>query len=284
MSLRKFLLVVLLLFPFLALGGEMGNIPSKLTFEVYVSDKPTVMFQMFRPILDAAQEFISKELGQPIQIELLISADYEGTIEDLIRGKVDMARVGPASYVTIKEKEPGTSILAMELVGGKKEFDGYVITRKNSTIQTLADLKGKSFAFGDSFSTIGRYLPQALLVQAGIRSKDLKKMEYVDRHDKVATGVLNGDFDAGAIKEETFAKFESQGEGLRKVHTLKNVTKPWLAKKGLSSDLVAGMKKFLLQLKDPTMLKNLDNSSGFTLGSDADFEPIRRSMKISQGF
>lgn len=257
---------------------------SSLKFEVYVSDKPTVMFQMFRPILDQAEVFLSEKLKRPIKIELSIAPDYEQTIENLAEGRVDFGRVGPASYVVIKDKEPGLQMIAMELVKGKKEFEGYIICQKDSPLKSLVNLKGKSFAFGDHLSTIGRYLPQAALVKAGIRSKDLKKMEFLNRHDKVAMAVLNGDFDAGAVKSGTFTKFENNGVGLRQLTTLKNVTKPWIARKGLSSEVVTTLQQFLLQLKDTEVLKNLDDSSGFSAGSPEDYWPIREAIKTSQGF
>ena len=280
MAARKFGFFFFFLLPAVVWGQ---GAPQKIVFKVYSSDKPTVMYDQFRPILDQAQNFL-KSQGQDVQIDLAITPDYKQTIDDLVSGKADMGRVGPSSYVTIKDQVPDISIVAMELVDGKKEFDGFIITRKTSPVQSVKDLRGKSFAFGDPLSTLGRYLPQAVLVRAGIHAKDLAKFNFLDRHDKVAGAVLNGDFDAGSVKAQTFAKFEKQGEGLRMVATLKNVTKPWVARKGLSPQIIEGMRKFLLQLKDPVVLKTLDDSSGFTMGSDHDYAPIREAMNVASSF
>src|SRR5262249_1778309 len=149
--------------------------------------------------------------------------------KQLAQRGVDIARFGPASYVVTKEQAPGISIIAVEEVGEQTNFNGILFVRADSGITSIEQLKGKTFAFGDRSSTIGRFLPQVALVESGIHANDLKAYSYLDRHDKVVTAVLNGEYDAGAAKEATVAKYQNRAPGLRTLKILNNATKPWLA-------------------------------------------------------
>ncbi|MBI1848764.1 MAG: phosphate/phosphite/phosphonate ABC transporter substrate-binding protein [Planctomycetes bacterium] len=253
-------------------------------FGVYTSEKATEMYTTFAPILETAADFLSTTLKSRIDFEIEVGRNYDASIQDLAGGKVDFARFGPASYITAKSMEPGLQIVAMEVKDGQKTFDGVVVTKKSSPIQSLADLKGKTFAFGDKNSTIGRYLAQEALAKAGVHRKDLAKSEYIDRHDRVASAVLHAEFDAGAVKEDTYLKMKEKDEGLREIARLRNVTKPWLARRGLDPAIIEGLRAFLLQYKDQTALKRLEGMTGFAVGDDADFDSIRAAMSASELF
>ena len=97
----------------------------------------------------------------------------------------------------------------------------------DSKFETLKDLKGASFAFGNINSTIGRYLAQSELLKEGIDNNALSKSEYLGCHDKVFKAVELGDFDAGSLKESTFKKLNKDNQ-LRVLHRFENVTKPWV--------------------------------------------------------
>jgi len=116
-------------------------------------------------------------------------------------------RFGPASYIMAKDGDENIRLLVMEHKKNKKKFYGVFVVTKNSPINSINELKGKSFAFGNKNSTIGRYLSQAELVKAGIRSADLSKYDFLGRHDKVALAVAVGNYDAGVVKENTFKKY-----------------------------------------------------------------------------
>ena len=254
-----------------------------LKFGVYTADKPTAVVQQFRPVLDAISKGMSEELGESVKIKLQVAKTYEAGIQDLVDGKADFSRFGPASYIEAKQMNPGISILAIESVKGKKQFSGIICVAKDSPIKSVADLKGKRFAFGNERSTIGRYLSQQYLLKHGIKASDLAYYEYLDRHDKVGTAVAMGKFDAGALKESTFKKLVAKGEPLRVIASFPNVTKPWLARSGLSEDLKKALQKTLLNLKDPAALKKL-KKDGFLPGSDDDYNIIRSSMDNNDDF
>lgn len=254
-----------------------------LKFGVYVSDKPTEMVRKFRPVLDALEASMSGELGEPVHIKMHVAGDYEAGIEDLVTGAVDFARFGPASYVLAKERNPELRILSVESEKGTKVFYGIICVAEESPIRAVEDLRGKSFAFGDSRSTIGRYLSQDLLIRHGITAKDLAVYDYLGRHDKVGTAVARKQFDAGALKEGTFKKLVAKGVPIRAIASFPNVTKPWIARGGLAPKVFAALRAALLRMRDPAALKAL-KKDGFLEGSDDDYAVIREAMASNARF
>lgn len=253
-----------------------------LTFGVYQTDKATVMYKMFTPVLEAIQDDMSRQLNRPVDIALTIFKSYDDGIQALVDGKVDLVHVGPAPYILAKEKNPAIRLVAMEHEKGEKRFKGVVVVKSDSKIASLEDLRGKRFAFGDKNSTIGRYLVQAELVDHGVFGKDLAGFKYLERHDQVAGAVELGDFDAGSIKSSTFKKYADRGT-LRKLFDFDNVTKPVVARAGLDTAVFQAVQSALFATKDEAVFKEL-KISGFTATSDAEYDFVRDGMRKAARF
>ena len=142
---------------------------------------------------------------------------------------------------------------------------------------------GKSFAFGNELSTIGRYLAQSQLLDAGIKGDQLKRYDFLGRHDRVGTAVGNREFDAGALKLSTFNKLRKKNVAIREIYRFENVTKPWIARAGLDEKISSALAVALLNLDDVAALKAI-KKSGFLNGDDSDFDVIRKAMKKSEQF
>ena len=254
----------------------------ELTFGVYQTDKATTLYRQFTPTLEVLQERLELELGREVDIQLRIYKTYDEGIDALAEGSVDFVRFGPASYITAHARQPEVQLLAMEHKDGKKRFNGVIVVRADSDITRLSDLRGKRFAFGDPNSTIGRYLVQDLLVEAGIFAKDLGGSGYLGRHDKVALAVAIGDYDAGALKKSTLKAVDQQGR-LRVLTTFENVTKPWIARAGLETKAVRAISQALIGMQAGDALEAL-GVSGFLPTSDAEYAFVRRAMRGSREF
>jgi len=190
---------------------------------------------------------------------------------------VDFARLGAASYVIAKKSAPGLELLALENDGGDKYYQGVIFTRADSGVNSLADLKGKRFAFGDSHSTAGRYLSQYALLRAGVRAKDLADYQYLGRHDRVAEAVWRGDFAAGAVKEDVFLRMQKEGRAIRPLAWMKNVTGPWAAREGLTPRLVASLRNALLNISGPAVLAAI-GKQGFLPHAKGDLDLVTDAM------
>lgn len=254
-----------------------------LKFGVYATDSRTDVEKQFRPTLAVLEKGLTERLGEKVSIDLQISPTYEGGLDDLVQGRVDFTRLGPASYVLGKDQEPGLSILAIESVDGAKTFNGIICVALDSDIESVSQIKGKSFAFGDDQSTIGRYLSQLYLVEHGIHAANLSRFDYLGRHDKVGIAVGRGEYDAGALKQSTFNKLVKKGVPIRVLVTFPNVTKPWVGRAGIDARIEQALRASLLALDDANALKAL-KVDGMLPGSDEDFAAIRQSIKENDRF
>lgn len=269
------LLTGLLASSFSSLALAEGTI--RLNFGVYSSNKPSAMVKVYRPILKELEKNMTRRLDRNVDIRMQIAKDYDQGISHLINGRVDFSAFGPASYVEAKRMNNDINILAVENVKNSKVFYGIIAVAKDSTISDISELRGKSFAFGDEGSTIGRFLSQLELEQADIRASDLNRYEYLGRHDKVGTAVGAGSFDAGALNEKTFKKLVEAGEPIRELTRFPNVTKPWIARSGLDDEILQALRESLLDVKDQKTLASL-KIDGFLEGTDDDYKVIRKAM------
>lgn len=254
----------------------------ELTFGIYQTDKATTLYRQFTPTLELLQDAMEVDLERPVDIQLRIYKTYDEGIAALATGDIDFVRFGPAAYITAHARQPYVQLLAMELKDRKKRSRGVIVVRSDSESTILADLKGKSFAFGDAHSTTGRYLAQDLLLGARVRAEDLGSMGYLGRHDKVALSVMLGDYDAGALKKSTLKKVDPEGR-LRVLAEFETVTKPWIARAGLEPALVRAVSKGLIGIADEEALEAL-GVSGFLATSDKEYDFIRKAMKRSREF
>jgi phosphonate transport system substrate-binding protein len=86
-----------------------------------------------------------------------------------------------------------------------------IVTRKESGIGSLDEIRGRSFAFGDGNSTSSHIVPRAMLQERGISLDALSMYDYLGHHDDVARAVLSGEYDAGAVMESVALQNREQG-------------------------------------------------------------------------
>ncbi len=254
-----------------------------LVFGTYSPDKPSAMVQQLRPSLNEIGRNMSEILGEEVEIKLQVVRDYDDGIALIVDGKIDFTRLGPASYVNAKTQNPDLEVLAMEKKNGAKSFKGVVCVRTDSDITEIGQLKGRSFAFGNSKSTLGRYFAQLNLMRAGIYARDLARFEYLGRHDKVGRAVGSGLFDAGALEETTFQKLVRNGVPIRAIATYSNSTRPWVGRAGMEPEIRQALRQALLRLTDPAALRAL-RFDGFLEGADTDYEPTRQAIEENPRF
>ncbi len=267
----------------LSMAWATSSAMVELSFGVYTSEKPTEMVKKFRPMVNVIQQALSENLGEPVEIRIQVARSYTQGIEHLASGKVDFSRFGPASYVEAKRTNPALKIIAKESEDGAEVFYGIICVAKDSPIRDVQELKGKSFAFGDEQSTIGRYLSQQYLYKHNINAVDLSRYEYLERHDKVGTAVGAGLFDAGALNESTFNKLVKKGVPIRELARFTNVTKPWIARAGLSDRIFNALQETLWEMGKREAWIALKKDA-FLPASDEDYASIREAMNANDTF
>ncbi len=153
-------------------------------------------------------EYISKKIGK--KIELKVVSDYEGAIRDIGQGTTQLCFMHPITYI-MANKKFGTEALVKVITEGKSSHRSIIFTKSDSKINSLQDIKGHKFAFGDPHSVSSYISPKIMLLDAGIKLGDLLYYEYLGSHEEVIKAVLNGTFDAGGITEDIAFKFKDKG-------------------------------------------------------------------------
>ena len=185
--------------------NKMANAEDSLILAVHPFLPEAELKKKFSPIA----EYLGKKIGKTIKIR--VGGSYEEHIQYIGLNKVDIAYMGPASYVRLVETFGDKPVLARLEVKGNPWFQGNIIVRKDSDLKVLGDLKGKRIAYGDPESTMSYIVPHYMLHQAGVFDSTTTRHQFLYSHNNVAMGVLSGDFDAGAVKPAVFKKFESDG-------------------------------------------------------------------------
>jgi phosphonate transport system substrate-binding protein len=111
-------------------------------------------------------KYLARKMGRKEGVFFPVS-DYAGVLPALQAGQVDVAYLSPLPYA-IGSSQMKLHPLAMPYVRGTLTYNGIIFVRADSSIKTLADLKGRTFAFGDPGSSSGYLLPRGLLEKNGI--------------------------------------------------------------------------------------------------------------------
>jgi phosphonate transport system substrate-binding protein len=149
--------------------------------------------------MDAVAKYLSDETG--MKVEFVPSVDYAALVTAFQRGEINLAWFGGLTSVQAMSVAPGSEAIAQR--PRDAEFHSIFITQKNSNINKLSDLKGKSFTFGSESSTSGHLMPRYYLMEAGIDpNQDFDgKPNFSGSHDTTYKLVESGAFKAGALNE-----------------------------------------------------------------------------------
>ena len=152
---------------------------------------------------------IEKAVGAPVKI--FTPADYDGVIQGLLGGTLDLAWLGASGYAKIYLTDPE----AVEAVLTKQNMDGstgyYAIgfARTDSGITKLEEAKGKRFAFAEPNSTSGYLVPAAEMVENVGKLEDFfSEVKFSGGHEQSIIGVAKGDVDAGVAWADGLGNWE----------------------------------------------------------------------------
>lgn len=151
---------------------------------------------------ECLKDYAEEALGVPVK--LFAPADYNGVIQGLLGGTIDMAWLGASGYAATYLQDPE----AVEPVLVKVNMDGSIgyysigFARKDSGITSLDDMEGKVFGFGDPNSTSGFLIPSIEIPQykegISMESGDyFKEVTFTGGHEQTIVAVNNGDVDGG---------------------------------------------------------------------------------------
>ncbi|WP_299963979.1 phosphonate ABC transporter substrate-binding protein [uncultured Roseobacter sp.] len=144
---------------------------------------------------------ISEALDVPVK--MFAPADYNGVIQGILGGSIDLALLGPSSYAAlhIADPEAASPILVKVNLDGSIGYHSIGFARVDSGLSSLEDVEGKTFGFGDPNSTSGYLIPSIEIPDitgASMESGDyFGEVKFTGGHEQTILAVKNGDIDAG---------------------------------------------------------------------------------------
>ncbi|WP_027416777.1 phosphate/phosphite/phosphonate ABC transporter substrate-binding protein [Aneurinibacillus terranovensis] len=172
--------------------------------------------------LAEARQGLAKDMEAALHVKVkeFLASDYNAAIEAMRTGKADIANFGPLSYSQAHERANAEPLVTPAL-DGKIENSGYysyiIANAKNDKVNSIADLKGKKFAFVDPNSTSGNLVPSFEILKAINDSKltfeDLhtngkffESVTFSGAHQNGLQAVAKGDIDAAPVASDIFER------------------------------------------------------------------------------
>lgn len=148
-------------------------------------------------------------LGVPVK--LFPAADYAGTIEGLKGGNLDYAELGASGYAAIYLADPEAvePVLTTKQVDGATGYHSIMVSRSDSGIETLEDMKGKRLGYADPNSTSGYLVPSVAFDKMGINADEyFASATFSGGHEQNVLAVVNGDVDGGVTWSSGVGEWE----------------------------------------------------------------------------
>jgi phosphonate transport system substrate-binding protein len=267
--------------------GNSGKVGKIIRVGFVPAENAQQVMQNAQPIV----ELLRKQLG--MEVQPFVATDYTGVVEALRVNKLDIAFLTPASYVLAKNEANIKVILKSERKGIPYYYAA-IITRTDSGIKTLDDLRGKTFAFGDSLSTTGNVVPRQMFKQSGIDPvRDFKQILYSGGHDATVLAVFHRKVDAGATyanspdsQDTAWMRYLKNSEDVKRIRAIA-FSEPIPADNlvisaNLDEAIARKIEEIFIQLsRDPEgkkMLRDLYQIDGFVPASDKDYNSVRQAF------
>ena len=263
-----------------AVASTTAHAQNVLRVSAIPDEAPTELARKFKPLGD----YLARETG--LKVEWTPVTDYAAVVEALGARKIDLAWLGGFTYVQARALTKGAAVPIAQRAEDAR-FTSKFIVPSSSTAKTLADLKGKTFAFGSPSSTSGSLMPRYYLIKAGIEpDRDFKTVAFSGAHDATVAFVAGGKADAGVLNASVWDKLvESKNVNALKVRVL--ATTPeyfdynWTVRPGLDAALVQRLTQAFLKL-DPANAQHKDimelqRASKFIPTTSANYDSIEQA-------
>lgn len=255
--------------------------PEKINFGVIPVAGSTSMKENFSGLT----EHLNKKLG--IKVELQLAGDYTGVITGMQHKHIDVAYFGPESYVQAQKRANAEALVVeVDIESGVPGYRGIIITKKDSGLNSLESIKGKTWAFTSSQSTSGTLVPTVMFSKSGIDpQKYFSKVLYSGGHEASILSIKAGKIDAASTNDLDFNR------GLGKAWTADDFNIIWksdlipgspMAVRGdLPESLKKALKEAFISYNDKDGLNKL-KIKGYIEANDSMYNPIRDLIEVKK--
>ena len=243
---------------------------------------------------ECLRAYTEEALGVPTS--LFAPADYNGVIQGLVGGTLDLAWLGASSYAAtyLQDNDAVTPVLVKTNLDGSFSYHSVGFARVDSGIASLEDMQGRVFGFGDPNSTSGFLIPSVEIPQATGSTMEpgdyFGDVVFTGGHEQTIIAVYNGEIDGGVTWADGLGEWEdgynsgalrrAVDAGLVDMNELQQIwlsnpipEGPIVLRSSLPEDVQATMTDLIANLieTDP------DCAYGVAAGETAGFAPIDHS-------
>jgi len=228
--------------------------------------------------------WLSDQLGLPV--EGYVTFDHAAAVEALRNGDADISFMGALPFV-LAEAEIGAEPLLSELYRGAPFYTGRVFVRRDSGIETLADLRDRDIAFADPISESGYLYPLDEFVRAGLvdgpKSADdfFGRVYFAGGYQQAMQAMAEGLVDAAGASQyaDLLLSPKQQAEVTWIAESPKIPSHVVINRPGLDDDLKQRFTNAMLTLNDPenrAMLAYVYGPDGYVVADPAAYDDVRR--------
>ncbi len=241
--------------------------------------------------MNKLQAYLAEELDREVKLDVYPS--YNGVVEAMNYDKIDMAFLGPLTFV-IANAESNAQAIITQLVDGEPFYHSYIITHADNSWNSLDELLENpadiDFAFGDPNSTSGSLIPSIELKDRGVyeslQENEFNSVRNTSSHDATALSVLNKQVDAGAIDSAIYNQLVESGkideEQIKILWESEELFQyPWAVRESIDEETVEKLQEAFLAIEDQEILDAF-GASGFTEATTEDYESIKQAA-IKEG-
>ena len=264
----------------LSLTPQTSAAEEPLVLGIFPRFAATVVHDSFAPLA----KYLSDELGREVKIET--TKDQALFWDALTSKRYDIVHFNQMHYVESHLKI-GYDVVAMNEEFGKATIAGALMVRKDSGIEKIGDLKGKTIVFGGGPKAMGAYIaPTTILRRAGLNKGDYRE-EFAKSPVNAIMAVFYKQAAAGGTGD-VVVKFQSVDANINvdELRTLAT-SEPmphlaWAVKSSLGSQFFKQVQDALLKVKaSKNGAKILETAqlTNLVMAKDSDYELVRKMIK-----
>lgn len=267
----------------------------RLRVGLSASEGPLVQAEKYLPLLDFLEEKMEPTLQRPVRVDIELFKSGQLSKEGLAKGNLDLTRMGALNYLRARDANFQLAALVQEI----SRKDAVVFARRGLGITNLNQLRGRSFAFGDTNATLSVWA-KVFMTRAGILGANLSRYAHLNSreafledirqhgfreemqgdlhsHSQVIKEVLDGTFDAGVARVKYVATY--LGKELVPLYDFDSTSNFWVARRGLPADVQEALKAAILSITNDEILRALPTKAvGFRAVSERDLADLEQAL------
>lgn len=241
---------------------------------------------------------ICRYLGEQLKASVVfnIAPDYGSLQKDLEQDNIQIAIFSPGAYANALREIPDIIRYVATIQWSDSYFyKGYIFTRRDSGISSLADMHGKTIAFTDVHSSSGYEFPVTLFLEKGIDpDRYFSAIFFLGSHDNVLAGVDARNVQIGATNDTSYSIYQRTHHDPFRV-ILETPEIPYAAvavRSSLPGPLFKKLQSVFAGLNRTTRLLDgtlvLQDSpvpiSGFAVKNNAIYSVVARMSELNSGY